>query len=326
MNTNASHRFRPEDQAERDRIQLLLNERLICACMDGSSKGALRQIELGARAVELEAGAGTLLHVVAGHGMVDVAKAILDQGVPIDAVNPYGQTALHMACSSGHDEMIGLLLDHGADVGVVDEKNCIPLHDVFDRCSIDLVRRMCEMGANVNARNDKLETPLHTAARLNRTNILLFLLCMGADQEAENSRGQTPLEVCMAHRNFHTTEDRESPLALIAHGANATVLDEARDPIFHAMPAMHAAARGGYVQRVFDLLNMGHDAEALHRGFTAEDDARSKGQQDVVAAFSAWRAQRAVDGILGVSGVFGLDHRVSEDGKRPASAMPKVTP
>lgn len=53
-------------------------------------------------------------------GDIEVLKAELDAGVPVDAKTAYGSTALCFACDRGHVEIVKLLLERGADPEVKD--------------------------------------------------------------------------------------------------------------------------------------------------------------------------------------------------------------
>jgi glucose/arabinose dehydrogenase len=61
----------------------------------------------------------TALMLAADRGHRDVAEAILDQGAAINAKTPAGNTALMMAASRGHLEVVRLFLERGADVTAV---------------------------------------------------------------------------------------------------------------------------------------------------------------------------------------------------------------
>ncbi len=99
----------------------------------------------------------TPLHWAAENGLISIAEGLLDNGAPIDAVDPFGRTPLHRAVR--HPAMVAFLIREGADVN---------LADVFGR------------------------TPLHEA--LPYTESVVLLIDSGADIFAEDFMGHTPLE------------------------------------------------------------------------------------------------------------------------------------
>ena len=58
----------------------------------------------------------TPLHLAAFFGKTDAARALLNQGAPVNArsTNAMENMPLHAAAAGGHSEIAKLLLDHGA--------------------------------------------------------------------------------------------------------------------------------------------------------------------------------------------------------------------
>ncbi len=70
----------------------------------------------------------TWLHYIAGEGDVGVARAFLERGADVNAVeSEYRSTPLAEAAKNGHVEMLRFLLEHGADPDVPDEQWARPL-------------------------------------------------------------------------------------------------------------------------------------------------------------------------------------------------------
>lgn len=57
----------------------------------------------------------TALHMAVRNRRVDIARMLVETGVPVNHAESYGYTALHEAASARHLEMAQLLLDAGAD-------------------------------------------------------------------------------------------------------------------------------------------------------------------------------------------------------------------
>ncbi len=68
-----------------------------------------------ARAAEVDTSLAEALFDAALANRVDVARSLLDSGVPVDGRDALGNTALLHAAVSGHVEMAALLVERGAD-------------------------------------------------------------------------------------------------------------------------------------------------------------------------------------------------------------------
>ena len=54
-----------------------------------------------------------------GHGHVDVAKVLIQNGADVNAVDEDKWTALHFAAENGHVDVAKVLIQNGADVNAV---------------------------------------------------------------------------------------------------------------------------------------------------------------------------------------------------------------
>ena len=62
------------------------------------------------------------LHHAASAGDIEQIKALLDEGLPINAFDSLDCTPLHCADIAGHIEAVQFLIDAGADVNAHDEE------------------------------------------------------------------------------------------------------------------------------------------------------------------------------------------------------------
>jgi hypothetical protein len=81
-------------------------------------------------------------------GDVAAVKAVLDQGVEVDAKFRYDRTALSFAADRGHLEIIKMLLDHGADVNAKDTfYGATALGLALQNGHVEVVRALLDKGA-----------------------------------------------------------------------------------------------------------------------------------------------------------------------------------
>ncbi len=58
----------------------------------------------------------------ARYGDIITVRDFVEQKIPIDAVDEYGESALMKACRHGHEDIVYLLIENGADVNKINSK------------------------------------------------------------------------------------------------------------------------------------------------------------------------------------------------------------
>jgi ankyrin len=145
----------------------------------------------------------------------DAVRALLQQGIDVNATQPDGTTALHWATRRDDLESARLLLRAGASVGASTRYGVTALHLASVNGSAAMIDALLDAGADPNAANPGGETALMTAARSGGADAVTRLLDRGADVNArEQVRGQTALmwAVLEKHPGVVTT--------LLARGAD----------------------------------------------------------------------------------------------------------
>jgi len=129
-------------------------------------------------------------------------------------------TALHHAAGHGMLALARVLLERGANPNARDATGATPLHwaAVMDRG--DLVKLLIEKSAEVDARTKRDETPLHRAARVGRVSAVRFLIEQGADCAAKNADDLTPFELARASELDIAV--KEELLPLLAEGGSSS--------------------------------------------------------------------------------------------------------
>ena len=221
---------------------------------------------------------------------VDAVRALLAEGVDVDAAQPDGATALHWAAYRNDPEVAALLLDAGADVDAANELGATPVWLAADNGSAAMVARLLDAGADPDIALLNGETPVMTASRTGNADAVRLLAARGADVDAkERSRGQTALMWAVA-QGHHAIID-----VLLAHGADVHARSRIRPRMMHAEATNGSQYdqglvwnRGGYTPLLFAARH--GDVEAGRRlvaaGADIDDRAPTGASALVVAAHS----------------------------------------
>jgi ankyrin repeat protein len=146
----------------------------------------------------------------------DAVRALLKQGVDVNAAQGDGMTALHWAARQGDAELAQMLLYAGANVKASTRiGGYTPIVLAAQNGSAPVVDLLLKAGADAKAPTSNGTTPLMLAASAGSADAVTLLLDKGADPNAkESARGETAL---MFAANF----DRVGAMkALLAKGAD----------------------------------------------------------------------------------------------------------
>ena len=196
----------------------------------------------------------------AKRGDQPAVRALVADGVDVDARHPDGATALLWAAYRGDTTMVDLLLAAGADVNAANEYGETPLSVACQSRALGLAETLLGAGADPSAAKPTGETALMTAVRVGHPGIVDLLLARGADVSArETQKGQTALMWAVAGR--HLTIAR----ALIDAGADPDATTQS------GSTPLHFAVQQGDLEAVQLLLATGTDPDATMT-FTQIDD------------------------------------------------------
>ena len=132
-----------------------------------------------------------------------MARALLKQGIDVNATQGDGASALHWAVYRDDLAMADLLLRAGADVNAANDLGATLLALACANANGAMVERLLAAGANPNTPvTPSGETPLMTAARSGSVDAVKALLAYGASvNAAETAHGQTALMWAAANRH-----------------------------------------------------------------------------------------------------------------------------
>ena len=154
-------------------------------------------------------------------GHTEIARMLLSVGTDPNAGDDVGEAPLHIAAKMGDEEATRALLRHGADPNAKEGDGQSPLHHAT--YSPEVARLLLSAGADPNARQLGDVSPLHVAAQAGKTQIVSMLLEAGADSNAQDDNGWTPLHY--AARTAFIPGVIEAAQLLVAAGANVNARD-----------------------------------------------------------------------------------------------------
>ncbi|MBD94842.1 MAG: hypothetical protein CL482_11380 [Acidobacteria bacterium] len=132
----------------------------------------------------------------------ETIRALLDEGVDVNAPQGDGATALHWAVHLSDRDTVAVLLEAGADVDAINDLEVAPLLLAAMNGDATVVRMLLEAGADPNGGPVERERPLMRAAWVGSLDVVTALLDAGADPNgAEPGRGQTALMWAVSERH-----------------------------------------------------------------------------------------------------------------------------
>ena len=94
------------------------------------------------------------LHDAAMRGDVSLVESMLQEGVPVDCVNRFDQTALIGAAALNRTDVIRLLLQKGANVNKQDRFGDTPVHYAAMKNKTEAIAMLIDQGASINITNN----------------------------------------------------------------------------------------------------------------------------------------------------------------------------
>ena len=144
----------------------------------------------------------------------EALRALLKEGVDVNAAEADGTTALHWASYRDDLESADLLIRAGAKVNAANDLGATPLWTASLNGSAAMVRRLLQAGANPNLALLLGETPLMVASRSGNPDVVEQLIAKGANVNARGARGQTALMWAVAQQHAEVVK------VLLASGAD----------------------------------------------------------------------------------------------------------
>jgi ankyrin repeat protein len=238
----------------------------------------------------LRAADGVPLVDAARNADAGALRALLRQGVDVNAAAADGTTALHWASYRDDVNSADLLIRAGANVNAANDLGATPLWTASLNGSAAMVGRLLQAGAHPNAALLLGETPLMIASRSGNPAVVTQLIDKGANVNARAARGQTALMWAVSEQHpdvvkvllargadIHARSDVWSQMMavpphgkpeynrLIPHGGDTALLFAAR--VGDLASATLLLAAGANVNDA-DAWGVSATALAAHSGFT----------------------------------------------------------
>ena len=178
-------------------------------------------------------------------------RALLREGVDVDAAQPDGATALHWAAYLDDLEAARLLIEAGASAAAANELGATPLYLACENGNPALVRVLLEAGASPDATLPSGETALMTAARTGSAGAVASLLAHADVHAREAMEEQTALMWAVSQRHPGVVE------LLLAAGADVRARSRVRPVVVAHSPrtgapgAVTVVDEGGYTPLLF---------------------------------------------------------------------------
>jgi len=158
----------------------------------------------------------------------DALRALLKQGVDVNAAAGDGTTALHWASYRDDVDSADLLIRAGANVNAANDLGATALWTASLNGSAAMVRRLLQAKADPNLALLLGETPLMSASRSGSPDVVAQLIDKGATVNTRGPRGQTALMWAVSQQHADVVK------VLLARGADI----HARSEMWNQMMAV----------------------------------------------------------------------------------------
>ena len=229
------------------------------AAMAGDIDAVRSQLEQGADVNAAQGDGMTALHWAAHRDNLEMARMLLDAGADVKSATRIGAiTPLSMVGTNGNATMIELLLKAGADPNATNDLGTTVLMKAAASGSVDAVNSLLDNGANVNAwEKAREQTALMFAAALDRVPVVRLLAARGADLNAISKMVAIGNDLVDEEGNPIPAPSRTGITRRRPRG-------EGRVTGMGGMTALHYAARGGLIDTVRALVEVGADVDRMN--------------------------------------------------------------
>ncbi|MGH8783245.1 ankyrin repeat domain-containing protein [Paraburkholderia sp.] len=139
-------------------------------------------------------------------GRVDILKALIDAGYPLDSQTDAGYTALILSAYDSQPAALDFLIGAGANACIGDRHGNTALMGALFKGETAIARRLMATSCNIDQMNNAGETALSFAALFGRLALLPELVAHGANPDHTDAHGGTALQMADAQGNRAAAE------------------------------------------------------------------------------------------------------------------------
>ncbi len=201
------------------------------------------------------------IHYFCLHGQLETVRYLLDQGIDVQALGQWKNTALHYGVSSGNTALVQLLIARGAKVEARNKAGLRPMHWAAELGNVAMIDVLLAHKAQVKIKGNtqwiilQTHSPLYLAAKNGHLEAARRLLEAGAEVNALNDAAcRTALCAASARDDLAMAD------LLLAHGASPIGINSDKDR-FNAFPLADASS----AEMVNRLITAGADVNAAGR-------------------------------------------------------------
>ncbi|GIY82396.1 ankyrin-3 [Caerostris darwini] len=177
-------------------VETLLNAEAGAFIIDNNkSRFAAIKMLIKAKENDFTINRGSLLHLSAAVGSLEMTKYFVDNEADIHAKDRTGFKPVHVAIINGFKNIVEFYLDHGIHVSDLRCDHLTLLHLAAQTGKSNVFELLIERSADVNAVSIDGSTPIHVAAENGFKDIVGILLHNGAYYNALDGSKLTPLQL-----------------------------------------------------------------------------------------------------------------------------------
>ena len=246
---------------------------LHCAVRVGNLEATKLLLEAKANAHLRNMEGLSVVHIAAGHGLLDIVKLLVSHGMLVDEADSKNNwTPLHYAAMQGHVDLVQWLVYNGARPGSVDKSNFTPMMLAALHGRVSCFHYLFPFRDSHKSKS-KLKL-IHLAAQTPTSEILSFLHSKGYDI-LETDNKETEAQAIHYAAYGKSTENLKF---LLEHGVDVNTTDKS------GSTALHIAVINQDEQSVRLLCDSGADADIENeKSLTPFDIAESLKNTQLIA-------------------------------------------
>ncbi|WP_339045139.1 ankyrin repeat domain-containing protein [Candidatus Mesenet endosymbiont of Agriotes lineatus] len=220
-------------------------------------------------------------------GDMDVVVKLLKEGVNVNAVNLYGNTALMFSAIHGRTEIAELLIREGANINAPNKDGYTPLTSAAYNGQTEIAELLIDRKATVDARSKNGNTPFIIAILQGHTEVAKLLIEEKADVNVRDNNGFQPIHAAAQNGKKETIN------LLLEYSIND--INDAQNK--GGIPPLFFAISNGHIEAVKLLIENGAYFNIKDKyGQTPLDLAHKNNQNEIISLLEA--TEELFDGVI----------------------------